>query len=167
MQGGNVNVQTVDGPRPNAAGLDRWRPLLVVLLIAATVVAIAVGANLLRRPPGNFADVPVNPAVEVRWGVRITRVGVTADGGLVDVRFLIIDPEKALVMLQAVENVPILIAEDSGKRIVSAAMMPPRHDLVAGRTGFILYRDTGGAIRPGTSVTVRFGDLVLEHVTAG
>ena len=163
-----MTAQTVDEPQAGGAGrLGQRGSLVVVLLVAAAVVGAAVGAHLIRRPPGDHAIVPINPAIEARWGVRLTHVGVTADGGLIDVRLLIIDAERALTLLQTADNLPILIAEDSGTRIVSVALMPPRHDLVAGRTSFLLYRDTGGAVRHGTSVTVRFGDLVLEHVTAG
>jgi hypothetical protein len=38
------------------------------------------------------------------------------------------------------------------------------HNLTPGLTYFILYRNTRGAIKPGGLVTVKFGDLQLEHV---
>jgi hypothetical protein len=44
--------------------------------------------------------------------------------------------------------------------------MAAKHDLAPGRTYFLLYRNTHGAIKPGSAVTVKFGDLSLEHVVA-
>ena len=69
-------------------------------------------------------------------------------------------------MLQEVNNLPVLIAEDSGGLVNSVALHGRPHTLAAGQTSFLLYRNTRGAIKPGGAVTVKFGDLQLEHVVA-
>jgi hypothetical protein len=111
---------------------------------------------------------PISPAIEAKWGVRVTQIGVSADGGLVDVRFVVLDPDRALAMLgdDKETNIPVLVAEDTGAVVHSAAMMPPKHTLVAGRMMYLLYRNTNGAIRRGAPVEFDFGDLHLEHVRA-
>ena len=140
------------------------------LVAGATIVFVAALAILallngpLRSQPQAGVPVPINPAVEARWGVRVTQVAMTGDGGLVDFRFIALDPDKALAMMQDVNNLPILRTEDSGKIVNSAANMAATHDLRAGQTYFLLYRNPGGAIRPGTPVTILFGDLKIEHV---
>ena len=143
----------------------KWVILPILLLALAGGYAAGRGW-LTYQPAPQPAAMPINPAIEEMWGVRITQIGVTADGGLVDFRYMVLDPDKALAMLQNVTNLPVLVAEDSGALVNSAAMMAQKHNLAPGRTYFLLYRNTKGAIKPGGAVTVRFGDLLLEHVIA-
>jgi hypothetical protein len=44
--------------------------------------------------------------------------------------------------------------------------MPAKHDLVIGRTYYILYGNARGAIKRGRPVTVVVGDQRLEHLIA-
>jgi hypothetical protein len=79
----------------------------------------------------------------------------------------VLDPDKALTMMQDVNNLPVLVAENKNAWINSAALMSAKHNLKPGITYFLLYRNTGGAIKPGTPITVYFNeDLKLEHVMA-
>ncbi|MDP9483824.1 MAG: hypothetical protein M3P84_11460, partial [Chloroflexota bacterium] len=96
----------------------------------------------------------------------VTHIAVTADGGLVEMRFLVLDSDRALAMMQDVANVPVLRVERTGDVIRSAALMTAKHAVAAGRTGFMLYRNTAGAIKPGESISVVFGQLELQHVVA-
>ena len=109
---------------------------------------------------------PISPAIEAQWGIRVTQIGVTADGGMIDFRYIVLDPDKALAMQQDVNKLPVMIAEDSGTLVNSTALMTAKHTLNPGGTYFLLYRNTKGAIKPGTSVTIKLGDLMLEHVVA-
>jgi hypothetical protein len=143
----------------------KWVILPILLLALAGGYAAGRGW-LTARPAADPTRMPTNLAIENAWGVRVTQIGVTADGGLVDFRYIVIDPDKALAMLQDVNKLPVLVAEDSGATVNSAAMMAQKHTLNPGRTYFLLYRNTQGAIKPGRAVTVRFGDLLLEHVIA-
>lgn len=149
--------------RLSAGGTSRLLPAAVILVLVV-VAGTWFGVARLARPSSTV--VPTSPAIEAKWGVRVTQIGVTADGGMVDFRFVVLDPDKALTMMQNVDDLPVLIAEDSGTLINSTAAMATRHDLNAGQTYFLLYRNTEGAIRPGTSVTVKFGNLALQHVIA-
>lgn len=107
---------------------------------------------------------PISTAIEDRWGLRVSEVRVTADGGLVDFRFFVIDPDKALGMLSDLKNAPVMIAESNGALINSTALMAHKHGLRAGQTVYMLYRNTGGALKRGGFATVVFGELRLEHV---
>lgn len=101
-------------------------------------------------------------AIEDRWGIQITQVAATADGGLVDLRYRIVDPDKAIFLFDEVGNVPSLVDEDSGVEI-ALTTLPHRHDLEFGQTYFVIYRNVAGAIEPGNLVTVRVGDLSIRH----
>lgn len=141
------------------------RRILIVMVVALISVAVTWNVIASSRAAAN-GPAPRSPAIEAKWGVRVTQIGVTADSGMVDFRFIVVDPDKALTMMQDVNNLPVLIAEDSGTVINSSVAMAARHDLNPGQTYFLLYRNAGGAIRHGTSVTVKFGDLELQHVIA-
>lgn len=139
---------------------------LLAIIGLALAARVAFDDGEARRVVGG--PVPVSPAVEARWGVRVAQVGVSADGGIVDVRFVVLDPDRAVAMLgdDKKTNIPVLLAENNGGIVRSAALMPPKHTLAAGRTMYMLYRNTRGAIRRGEPVTFVFGKLRLEHVVA-
>lgn len=143
------------------------RPVIRLVALLLLVAAFVIGARLSQSgPASSAAGIPSNPAFEQALGVRLTQLAVSADGGLVDVRFLVLDPIKAADLTADVNSVPKLIVEGTGDVVSSAALMGAKHDLRAGRTSFLLYRNTHGAIRRGTLVTVVFGDLKVEHVVA-
>jgi hypothetical protein len=134
-----------------------------VLLVVVGLVAFA--ASRANATPASSA-IPRNPAFEQALGVRLTQLAVSADGGLVDVRFLVLDPVKAADLTATASSVPRLVVEQTGEVVESAALMGAKHDLRAGRTSFLLYRNTRGAIRHGTLVSVVFSGLKVEHVVA-
>ncbi len=133
----------------------------ILLIGAVLVLALPHGQHLAAAP------VPTNPQIEARYGVRVTQVASTADGGMVDFRFIVLDPDKALAWMNDINQYPVMRTEDSGIMIVSTAdMSMVGHSLNAGQTYFLLYRNTGGSVTPGTPVTVSFGDLQINHVVA-
>jgi hypothetical protein len=141
--------------------------LLPIVLIIVGVATFLLARGWPAPHPLPIANVmPINPAIEDRWGVRVSQVGVTADGGLVDFRFVVLNSDKALAMLDDLKNTPVLVVEDSGEIVNSTALMAHKHTLNPGETYFLLYRNTHGAIKSGTPVTVKFGELSLEHVIA-
>ncbi|HEY7589432.1 MAG TPA: hypothetical protein VH723_00425 [Candidatus Limnocylindrales bacterium] len=148
------------GTRPSA----RVAAMAVLAVGVAAIVAAALSAS---RPAGTPGLVVSDPAVELRYGIRLSQVAVIADGGLVDVRFVVLDPALAADLTASEATIPTLVVEGSGTRVRSAALMGAKHDLRAGRTSFLLYRNTGGVIKHGTLVTIDFGDLRIEHVVAG
>ena len=142
------------------------RPVVAGMVVGAFVLAAAL-FGALQPVPSVTAAMPTNPAIEAKWGVRPTQVAMTADGGLVDFRFIVLDSDKASSLMSDSSNLPVLRTEDTGSLIQSAASMgAEQHNFDTGRTYFILYRNSGGAIKPGTPVTILFGDLKIEHVIA-
>lgn len=138
--------------------LSSVSPLAFALLVGVgTWVAVGLVAPSGPRP------MPTSPAVEERWGVRVSHVGVTGDGGLVEVRFVVLDGDKALALMEE-RNLPLVRSERSGAVLRSQALMTSHRAVAPGRTSFLLYRNTGGVLRPGSFATLVFGDLELEHV---
>lgn len=142
------------------------------LFLPAAVLFVAILAfnvwqlHSAGLPQRQANGVPISPEIEARFGVRITGLYVTAEGGLIDLRYRVIDVGKARDFGHYTENSPLLIAEESGKRVEVTIMMKHSHRIELGRIYYILYRNTANAIQPGSPVTVQIGDLRLEHVIA-
>ncbi|WP_147268869.1 hypothetical protein [Sphaerisporangium album] len=136
-------------------------------LTAGAVAAVAALVVVLALPHGGGtarAGMPAAPDVEQRYGVRFTMVGVTADHGLLDVRFIVLDPDRAAAMLSDARRLPRVIVDTAGRALPSPALMPMIHDPVAGRTYYVLYRNSGGVIRRGDTVTLAFDQASVPHV---
>ena len=100
-----------------------------------------------------------------RYGMNVTLVAVSAGGGLIDFRYLVVDPDKANQILHDPDLLPALVNEDSGATLV-LRKVPHNHgpELQLGGTYFFLFANASNALQPGSSVTVIIGDVRLEHV---
>ena len=110
-------------------------------------------------------QLPAPSVLETQAGIQVTQVGLTAQGGLVDVRFKVLDAAKARALLSKPDNVPMLMAGDK------PPLMPPHHALKGarfskGQVFFILYPNVRRAVEAGTPVTVAMGPVRLGPVTA-
>lgn len=136
----------------------------LMLIVLVSLIGWRVWAATQLPAPYNAAKPVDAAALEAQWGIRITLVGASADGGLVDFRYIVIDPDKAMAMLDA--NKPVIIAEDSKTVISNSTSSEHRQALSPGQTQILLYLNARGAIKPGTPVTVVIGDVRLEHIIA-
>jgi hypothetical protein len=140
----------------------------VLLPVVLAAVAVAAGWAGMRFVAGaNDPVVPASSAVETAWGVRMTSVNVGADGGLVDLRFVVLDPSKATALMAGQRDVvPRLAVDDKGLKTFYPSMTVHRQ-MTAGRTYVMLYRTTGGTIRSGQEMTILVGNLRIDHVVPG
>lgn len=109
---------------------------------------------------------PVSIDIEEKFGVRFAFLAVTADGGMVELRYRVVDEGKAANFGHYTETAPLLIAEDTGKVVDVTIMGLHNHRVEPGRMYYVLYRNTGNAIQSHRPVTIAVGDLQLEHVVA-
>jgi hypothetical protein len=136
-------------------------PLALVLIVATA----AIGMWMRQAPapipaPGTM---PVSPAIEEKWGVRITQLGLTAAGGLLDMRYVIIDPDKAQAMMGRLDTLPVIVAADGTKTSLQKPMSH-KGELEIGRTYYILYVNKKGAIKYNETASIIIGDLHLDNV---
>jgi hypothetical protein len=140
------------------------------LLLPALVLFVAImGFNLWRLGQANKPvlqpnGIPISPEIEERFGVRFTGLHLVAKNGLVDLRYRVLDAGKAKNFGHYTETSPLIIAEDSGKTVEVTIMGLHNHRVETGRTYYVLYRNTGDALEPGSLVTIQLGDLSLKHV---
>ena len=164
---------------PRVAWKDRpsGRFLLAVALVVA-VAAIVLGIRVVSAPHSHTAVatfgagpvVPTSPLIEQRWGIKVTNVVLLADGGLVAIRYQVVDPAKdGKLHSGGTTNLPVLIDESSGREIRTTAALMHVHYAdggVNGKSYSILYGNSGGALHTGAAVTIKMADgTSLRHVT--
>ncbi len=142
------------------------RHLLLTLALVALVGAAAVGWSLRARDAREWVPgtMPTSPEMEEKFGVRFSFLAVTADGGMVELRYRVIDEGKAANFGHYTETAPMVISEDTGKIVDVTIMGLHNHRVEPGRTYYVLYRNTASAIQSGRPVTIAVGDLKIEHV---
>ena len=151
-------------PSPGVRGLMR-RQLLAPLLTAVVVGGFLVAHDSRgAEAPTVYPPVPHNPTVELRYGIRVSQIAVTAAGGMVDVRYIALDPDRAVAFGHTRSTFPVLVDERTGRTLGGLAMSMFPHHMQAGRQYYLLYRNDGGTVRTGDKVSVKMGSLWLRHV---
>lgn len=139
-------------------------PVLLILLAVGGYFGLrAFNTAQQAREAARIAEMQEQAAAAIadRVGVRVTQVMVTADGGLVDMRYEVIDPDKAIFLFDDLTVVPRMIAKNGTE--IALVDVPHRHSVEAGLAYFILYRNVEGSIEPGDEVTVVVDGIHLEH----
>jgi len=105
-------------------------------------------------------------ALEEKYGLRVNLVAVTAAGGFVDVRMKIVDGEKSKLLLADKNNFPTLYTEQG--MILSAPEETKSQEIkfISGGNLFIIYPNSGNAIKHDTPVTILFGNIAVESMNA-
>jgi hypothetical protein len=149
-------------PPARRASLGLAVALLGALAAAAGVAVWVLASDTSRNAPQPSAV--AQAAFEEETGVQIVRVALVGAGGLVDLRYRVVDPDKAEIVH---EDVPVLVDEQTGE-VIDTFFMGHRHDPrsvpKAGVTYPLLYVNERGLIEHGDTVTVVIGDSRLEHV---
>jgi hypothetical protein len=157
------------GPTPEPTRRQRiQRSHWTRLAVFALVVAVLASIGIVFRAPHRQSDnpnrpVPVSAAMEHQLGLRFSRVAVVADGGLVTVFYVVLDPETAYRFQNDVTHRPVLHSESRDLTTKKVALMKQGHQLRAGQTYYLVY-DNPGVLKPGEQVTITYGSLRLEHV---
>ena len=145
-------------PRSNRSLLT-WIAVLVVALLVALVISNVTGSRAQAT-----TVMPQSAAMESALGVRFSRVAVVGDGGLITVNYVVLDSEKASRFQSDRAHVPVLTNEGRAGSTKRVSLMKQGHTLRAGQTYYLVYENTGGAIRPGTLISIDDGALHLRHV---
>jgi hypothetical protein len=141
--------------------LVQWIVLAVMALLAVLIVGNVVQA---RAQAQASQPVPQNAVMEKALGVRFSRVAVVADGGLITVSYVVLDPEKASRFQLDGANPPVLLSEARALSTRRVSLMKQGHTLRAGQTYYLVYQNTRGALRPHELVSIDAGAQHLRHV---
>ncbi|MCU1657510.1 MAG: hypothetical protein JWO57_2166 [Pseudonocardiales bacterium] len=176
---GQATLEPAPAAAPPPRGRIRVARRVRLLGLITGVLLAALVAGLLRwlpHQPANEAtgdsNVPVawqRPAVSAahlpdRSGVKITEVAVTGGGGLVDLRYQVIDPDLAASLHDAATP-PAVVDETSGL-VVHDLLMSHSHSgpFKPGVTYYLIFNNPGNWVHRGGKVSVLLGNAQVEHV---
>ncbi|MER7132771.1 hypothetical protein [Streptosporangium saharense] len=162
-----------------AVGLGGTAAALVWRLstpLASAAPARAVPASAPKSPPGPDTgpppggpafDRPVVPVDRLadRAGIRLVRVTASGAGGLLDVRFQVVDPDRAQAVHHA--DTPPLVVDEATGLVVRQLYMGHAHtgELKPAVSYYLVFENSGNWVQPGSKVTVLLGDAQVQHVT--
>ena len=99
-----------------------------------------------------------------RSGVRLVRVAVSGNGGLIDLRYQVIDPDRANAVHDR-ETPPSLVDERTGLVVNQLLMGHMHHGVMkAGQTYYLIFENPGNLVQSGARVGVQLGDARVAHI---
>ena len=170
-------------PLPGSAAepSPRTRPqarLRLAGFASGALVTVVIAGLLLWLPQRSGGDAKAAGGAAAAWerpvvsqsglaersGVRITQVALTGGGGLVDLRYQVVDPDKAEALHDR-RTPPALVEERSGL-LVNSLLMDHAHEgpQKVGVTYYLVFNNPGNWVRRGSMVTVLLGDAEVQHV---
>jgi hypothetical protein len=144
--------------------VGRAAALAAVLLVGLAAWIFTGGSS-----GGQAAHDPLSPSrarFQAETGIRVIRVAVTGGGGLVDLRYQVIDPDKAQVVHL---RTPRLIDERTGQ-VIDTPFMGHSHgggQAKAGYTYPLLFVNENGVLTRGSAVSVVIGNSLWADVDVG
>jgi len=180
MSGSPPRTRTEPGTGPAPPSRGRFRMpgrVRIAGFLVGVLIAVGIGGLALWLPQrasgGSSANPPPpqwhRPSVSAsglaeRSGVRLVRVAVTGGGGLLDLRYQVVDPSKAVAVHEA-QTPPAIIDERTGL-VLSRLLMGHAHHgaLKPAVSYYLIFENTGNWVRRGSEVTVLLGAAQLEHV---
>jgi len=137
----------------------------------------AVAAPALT-PHGHRSPVPFTThsvteaqqlAAEERYGISILGVRMTAAGHMLDFRYRVLDRTKAGRLIRPKMGLALVDQKTKVEMAVPVmekvgALNQTRSHLYEDRTYSVLFSNRGGIVSPGSTVSIQFGDLILDNL---
>jgi len=146
-----------------------FRAQWFVCLAVLTVIGLGSAGSCLAADPAKMelknASV-LDP--EKNFGIKIVSLRPTGGGQMLDLRFQVIDPEKAKAVLD--KNKKAYVLDDkTGKTLPvpvtkAGSLRQTTLKPEAGRIYFMLFSNPGGMVREGGSVSLIIGDFRKDSI---
>jgi hypothetical protein len=160
-----------DGEALDASAVARPRRISMKTGILGGLLALALavgGTLLLNRSSTNSALAASRPVssevLEKQYGAKVEMVGLLAAGGLIELRFQVVDKDKAMGLFGTVEEMPMLAVEGTSRVLESAKGMKHHLNLLNGGSYFIFYTNAANAVHEGSMVSMVINGVRLEHI---
>lgn len=134
------------------------------LFIALFLAGCAASTPLGSDEKSDLAD-----GALPEWGIRLDDIRLAAAGHLIDFRYQVTDPHKALNLMKRGENA-FLIDQSTGTRqsvpVTKVGQLRGTGTLpIEGRTYAVMFNNESGLIHKGSMVTVVIGEFRAENLT--
>ena len=153
-------------PTHSSTPRRRRVPLRAVAAVAGLALAAgAAGVVAAQAGPGDHRPTfPSSPQLESRSGVKFVRATLAADGGLLDVRYIVINAPNAQRFLADSATPPKLKDLRNGVVIDRVAPMRDAHQQRPGQTYFLIYQNTHNAIHRGDLIDLTVAGSTLHGI---
>jgi len=157
------NIGAISQPKKFQLAKNLLPAALLVLLIVAVFAAYQTTSSA-GFPSGR--ELLLAADFESQYGLQVRLIGVTAGGGMLDFRLKMVDADKARQFLQDPAHMPVMLIAPDGSQILAADTMDEDIDWKDGGILFMMLPNSQQLVQSGTSIMIKFGDLVLEPVFA-
>jgi hypothetical protein len=108
-------------------------------------------------------------ATEQQYGVSILGVRMTAAGHMLDFRYRVLDTSKAGRLIRPKMGLALIDQATKAEMSVPVmdkvgALKQTRSHLFPDRTYSVLFSNRAGVVKPGSKVSIQFGDLTLDNL---
>lgn len=147
---------------------DLWGMVLPLTLFTV-LVALALWmiiSNLTRLPNASVAQEPLGVSQTTftqETGIKLVGVAVVAGGGMLDLRYQVVDPDKAVIVHDD-ENPPSFIIEATGQVVNTPYHEHSEFEAHTAVTYHELIMNPAGVIKRGTEISVQVGTSRLQHI---
>jgi hypothetical protein len=150
---------------------DLWGVIglaILAVILAGIALWLLISQNFIALGAGS-AQQPLEPLSQAGFsaetGIRVIRVNIAGGGGIIKLHYQVVDPDKAGIVHDD-DNPPGVMIEASGQ-LLNRPLHNHNDDRKhqAGITSTVLIKNSGGALKPGSLVTVIVGQARLEHVS--
>jgi hypothetical protein len=135
------------------------------------VIALALVGGFALYTAASSNGKPAVTAISAQaladtYGAKVDLIGVAALGGMVQLRFTVLDTKKADALFHDKDKMPRLLIESNGQILEPPAGMKHSMKMVNGGSYFIIYGNRANMVKEGTKISVVVGDVKLEHQLA-
>jgi hypothetical protein len=150
----------------------------IAAVVAVAVAGFWISSSLGGEPSTNGRVGGVDPSLPAqmrrpivsaaglvdRSGVKIVHVAITGGGGLIDLRYQVVDPDKAAAVHD--EATPPAIVDETTHVVVNSLLMGHLHAGVykTGVTYYLVFENPGNLVQRGSRVSVLLGEAQVQHV---
>ncbi len=157
VAGSSLEIKKPLGTGKNAA--------LAALLLVIVLISL-LGYRAWQRGSTPKATLITAGELQERYGVHLYLLGVTAAGGLVDLRLNVEDGQKAGLLLAEKSAFPVLVVADGTVLQVPEESQSLEGVVEDGGHLFLMFPNAQNRVKPGTPVSIRFGDVVVGPIIA-
>lgn len=137
---------------------------LAIMLVTALLMANYGLEPELPVMPSAGVETPTSPEIEAAWGIRLDHVALIGGGGIVDVRYTVVDPDRAAALLSSLDALPVIHNQRNGAELRLTEALHHRVNLDAGRSYYMLYANAGNLLRRGDAISLTVGEFTLAPV---
>ena len=161
-------MQAVKVDRPAArANLTNRLLSSVIILILLLVVGIylnnAYRASHASSLPKDTVTISQS-TLEEKYGLHVNLLAVTGAGGFVDLRLKIVDGKKAKLLLGDKKAFPALFTTQGNTLNAPEDTKSQNIEFISGGNLFIMYPNSGNAVKRGETIRLLFGDIALQAI---